>query len=74
MGQKGYREHQGHCGFLVCRRPFWGVSESVRGVLGAARDSRYSGASKSKGGIWGIKVLLGDVGYHAEGVRGCQEV
>ena len=34
----------------------------VRGVLGACKDCRYSGARKGIGASWGIVRLLGGVG------------
>ena len=44
-----------------------GLLGGVRGVLGAGRDSRYSGARR---GIGHIGELLGDVGGCFGGVRG----
>ena len=47
QGQKGYRWHKGHWGFL----------EGVGGtgdVLGADRECRYSGARRGIGGIRAI--------------------
>ena len=53
-----------------------GVVGSVRGVLGAGRECRYSGARRGIGGIRGYWGLLGVLGCWAirghRGCRGCQ--
>ena len=57
---EGYRKHQGYWGLLgsaggvgSCQGVSGGV-KSVRSVLGAGRDCRYSGARRGIGGIRGI--------------------
>ena len=47
---------------------------SVRGVLGAGSKCRYSGARRSRGGIWVHLGFLGGVGFWEPlgGVRGYQ--
>ena len=48
--------------FRGCKGDIWRVSRGlggVRGVLGASRECRYSGARRGIGGIRGIGGLLG---------------
>ena len=52
----GIEGHQG------CIGGWWGIG-GIRGVLGAGRECRYSGASRGKGGIRGLLgAVRGDWG------------
>ena len=51
--QKGYRWYKGALGDPRGVRELLGGSGGVRGVLGAGRECKYSGARRGIGGIGG---------------------